>query len=100
MLRIYVFPKNHLLSLWVRYVESKLAQLGEQIYERNREEWEKTFPGKIIAIETESEQMAGIGENVDDAYREALKKYPGRQFYFRRVGEERAAGYLFTVDGT
>ena len=43
--------------------------------------------------------MARIGESVDDAYRDAVEKYPGKQFYFRRVGEEKAAGYLFTIDG-
>jgi len=80
-------------------MESKLAQLGERIYEENREEWEKAFYGKIIAIETESEQMAGVGESVDDAYQKALKKYPGRRFYFRKVGKEKSAGYLFMVDG-
>ena len=81
-------------------MESKLAQLGERIYEENREEWERSYSGMIIAIETESKRLAGVGESVDDAYRKALKKYPRRQFYFRRVGEEKAAGYLFTVGGT
>lgn len=81
-------------------MESKLAQLGEQIYEENKEEWEKVYSGRIITIETKLEQLAGVGETVDDAYRDAVKKHPGKQFYFRRVGEEKAAGYLFMVDGT
>lgn len=72
-----------------------LAALGERIYEENKVEWEKVFPGKIIAIETGSRQLAGLGETVDGAYQDAASKFPEGRFYFRKVGEEKAAGYLF-----
>ncbi len=74
---------------------SGLDGLGERIYEKKRADWEKVFHGKVIAIEMGSEQLAGIGDTVDDAYRDAAGKYPDGRFYFRRVGEEKAAGYLF-----
>jgi len=83
------------LSFWVRFLGSGLAGLGERIYEEKRVEWEKVFHGKVIAIETESEQLAGVGETVDDAYRDAASKFPRGRLYFRKVGTEKAAGYLF-----
>ena len=72
---------------------------GPPLIRRIRRSGRRLTPGGIIAIETEFEQLARIGESVDDAYRDAVEKYPGKQFYFRRVGEEKAAGYLFTIDG-
>jgi len=74
---------------------SGLAGLGERIYEEKGMAWEKVFLGKVIAIETESRELAGVGETVDEAYRDAVSKYPSGRFYFRKVGAEKAAGYLF-----
>jgi len=74
---------------------SGLAGLGERICEKKRADWERVFRGKVIAIETGSEQLVGVGETVDDAYRDAAGKYPEGRFYFRKVGGEKAAGYLF-----
>jgi len=48
-----------------------------------------------VAIEVESRDVAGIGENLDEAYEKALKKYPSRQFYFRKVGPCPTTDYLF-----
>jgi len=68
---------------------------GEEVYEKNKERLEKAYLGKIVAIEIESRDVAGIGTNLDEAYEEAVKKYPNRQFYFRKVGPCPAPGYLF-----
>jgi len=76
-------------------MKSVLVMKGEEIYEENRERLEKAYLGKIIAIEIESGTVAGLGENLDEAYEEALKKYPGKKFYFRKVGPCPAPGYLF-----
>jgi hypothetical protein len=76
-------------------MKSVLVMKGEEIYEENRERLEKAYLGKIIAIEIESGTVAGIGENLDEAYEEALKKYPNKKFYFRKVGPCPAPGYLF-----
>ena len=78
-------------------MKSKLIELGERIYEENKTEWEKNYLGKIIAIEVESKSLAGVGDSLEEAYEEAIKKYPGKQFYFRKVGPCAAPGYLFRL---
>jgi len=82
----------------VDIVESRLARLGEEIYEENKADLEKSYLGKIIAIEVESREVAGVGESVEEAYATAVKRHPKSPFYFRRVGEDRAAGYVLSVD--
>jgi len=76
-------------------MKSVLVIKGEEVYERNKEKLEKTYLGKIVAIEIESRDVAGIGASLDEAYEEAIKKYPKKEFYFRKVGPCPAPGYLF-----
>ena len=76
-------------------MKSVLVIKGEEVYERNKEKLEKTHLGKIVAIETKSATIAGIGENLDEAYEKAIKKHPGKKFYFRKVGPYPAPTYLF-----
>lgn len=76
-------------------MKSVLVIKGEEVYEKNREKLEKAYLGKIVAIEIESGAVAGIGASLDEAYEEALKKYPGKKFYFRKIGPCPAPGYLF-----
>jgi hypothetical protein len=76
-------------------VESELVKKGEEVYQRRKEEWEQLYLNKIIAIEVEKEELAGAGESIDEASEEALKKYPGKLFYFRRAGPCAATTRLF-----
>jgi len=76
-------------------MKSVLIIKGEEVYEENRGKLEKSYLGKIVAIEIESRDIAGIGRSLDEAYEEAVKKYPRKQFYFRKVGPCAAPGYLF-----
>jgi len=76
-------------------MKSVLVIKGEEIYEKHKEKLEKAYLGKIVAIETESGTIAGIGDSLDEAYEKALKKYRGRKFYFRKVGPYPAPTYLF-----
>jgi hypothetical protein len=76
-------------------MKSVLVIKGEEVYERNKEKLEKAHLGKIVALETESGTIAGIGENLDQAYEKAIKKHPGKKFYFRKVGSHPAPTYLF-----
>ena len=81
-------------------MKSVLVIKGEEVYERNKETLEKKHLGKIVAIETESGTVAGIGATLDEAYEKALKKYLGREFYFRRVGPSPAPTYLFYAENS
>ncbi len=76
-------------------MKSILVIKGEEAYEQNKEKLEKTHLGKIVAIETESGTIAGIGETLDQAYEKAIKKHPSKKFYFRKVGSHPAPTYLF-----
>jgi len=82
----------------VSEMKSLLVIKGEEVYERNKEKLERENLGKIVAIETESGTVAGIGTNLDEAYEKALKKYPGKKFYFRKVGPHAAPTYLFRAE--
>lgn len=76
-------------------MKSVLVLKGEEVYEHNKEELEKTYLGKIVAIEIESGTIAGIGRTLDEAYEKAVKKHPSEKFYFRKVGPYPAPTYLF-----
>ena len=74
-----------------------IASRGEEVYRKLRREMEKNYMGMVVAIEIEKEEMAGIGYDINEAYKAASKKYPNRSFYFRKVGEEPHTGYQLLV---
>ena len=76
-------------------MESLLVKMGEKIYNENKARWEETHMGKIVAIEVETKSLAGVGENLDEAYENASQRYPNKRFYFRKVGPCPAPAYLF-----
>lgn len=47
----------------------------------------KGYEGKIIAIDMESGDYF-VGNDTLDAYEKARKKYPSREFFFKRVGSK------------
>ncbi len=65
----------------------------EQVYLVNSKELESKHSGEIVALYEEG--VAGIGKDVDTAYKEAKKNHPDKIFYFRRIGKFSAAGILF-----
>jgi len=48
-----------------------------------------------VAIEAASGTIAGIGATLDEAYEKALKEFPSKKFYFRKIGPSPAPTYLF-----
>ncbi|MFY3739857.1 MAG: hypothetical protein HMLIMOIP_000276 [Candidatus Nitrosomirales archaeon] len=73
--------------------KDKFVKRCEAVYQRNKEELERLHEGKIVALYEGG--VAGIGEDVDTAYKEAAKKHPDKIFYFRRIGKFSASGILF-----
>jgi len=57
----------------------------EEILQRINQKESETNKGKIVAIETESEDYF-VGSSEVDAYHKAIKKYPKKQFVFKRIG--------------
>jgi hypothetical protein len=61
---------------------------GESAYNRIKNQL-KGQEGKIVAIDVESGDFF-VGDNVVEASRAGQKKYPRREFYFKRVGSKAA----------
>lgn len=61
---------------------------GDRAYEALRSSLEKEHFDRIVAIDTERKEVAGIGDTILQAYEQAKAKFPDKkQFYFRRVGK-------------
>jgi hypothetical protein len=69
---------------------SIIDEKARYIYETHREEWEKLYSGKIIAIDVEENNLASVGENIGNVDLEARKKRPGHRLFMRRVGKNPA----------
>jgi hypothetical protein len=59
---------------------------SEIIYEKYKNDLEKKYFGKIVAIDNSSEKIVGLGDNILEAYRDAKKKSTKNTFSFIRVG--------------
>ena len=70
---------------------SIIDEKAKQIYETHREEWEKLYSGKIIAIDIEENNLVSVGEHIGIVDLEARKKRPGHRLFIRRVGRNPAA---------
>jgi len=76
----------------IQNIKRNLAIIQEQplesdrIYEKFKEELEKEHYGKIVAIDLESGNVAGIGNTILEAYKEARKKSKKTRFAYRKVG--------------
>ena len=69
-----------------KLVLSEFSQKGEEIYDsRIKHALPPDLKGKIVAIEIESGNYF-IGDTVLKAGLLGRKKYPNRQFYFKRIG--------------
>jgi len=78
-------------------MQADIANRGEEVYRKLRSELEKSHMGKVVAIDIVTGAIAGIGDDINQAYMSARKKYPNRAFYFRKVGEEPQTGYQLVV---
>ena len=58
---------------------------ADEIFRKINNELSSKYKGKIIAIEPNTGNYF-IGDSEIDAYRKAIKKYPKKQFLFRRIG--------------
>lgn len=67
---------------------------AKRIYEAHKEEWEKLYNGKIIAIDIDANDFVSVGENIGDVDLEARKERPGHRIFMRRVGKNPAVARL------
>lgn len=59
---------------------------ADLVYEREKEELERRYFGKIVAIDVDSKAIVGVGDSILEAYREAKKKTSKNKFAYKRVG--------------
>lgn len=71
-----------------------LAEMGESVYQRNKDWLEKEHMGKIVAISKDG--VAGVGKEILEVYEVTKRKHVG-PFYFREVGPDPAVGYLLVL---
>ena len=64
----------------------KVFSKADLVYYKFKDELEKEHFGKIAAIDVDSEKIVAIGNSILEAYSEAKKNSPKKQFSYRRVG--------------
>lgn len=65
-------------------LEGAVRRPSQQILARLRK-WDPQHRGEVAAIDMESEEIF-LGKDVVEATLKGWKKYPGRVFYFVRIG--------------
>lgn len=77
---------NSVSLLEGRVGERRKPTEADRVYELFREELEKEYFGKIVAVDTDSKQIVGMGDTLLEAYNNAKEKTGKDQFDFKRVG--------------
>jgi hypothetical protein len=63
-----------------------MGEAGRRIYrQRYQSDFEALYPGRIVAIEVESER-AFVGDSIEEALEHGRDAYPGSLFYFMKIG--------------
>lgn len=89
--RTYVKSRETLLKEMNQMIEASIFdEKAKQIYESHKEEWEKLYNRKIIAIDIDASDLVSVGEHIDDVDLEARRKRPGHRIFMRRVGKNPA----------
>jgi hypothetical protein len=63
----------------------RLHARGERLYQELRKKIEPRYKGQIIAIEPDSGEYV-VGKDELQVALDAMKKFPGKQFTFFRIG--------------
>ncbi|MBI5003154.1 hypothetical protein HZC31_07245 [Candidatus Woesearchaeota archaeon] len=66
-------------------MDTIILKKANEIFEKINQRLSEKYKGKIIAIDGESGDYY-IGESELEAYNEAIKQHPKKQFIFKRVG--------------
>ncbi len=67
-----------------QYMNQKIKEV-DKIFESINKDLSKKYKGKMVAIDTDSGNYF-LGDSALDAYNKAIKKYPRKQFVFKRIG--------------
>jgi len=78
--------KRRVSELEKRVGAKRIPSKVDDIYALFKDNLEKECFGKIVAIDTDSKEVVGIGDSILEAYDCAKSKTGKTQFDFRRVG--------------
>jgi len=78
--------KRRVGELETRLVEKREPTRVDYVYDLFKEELEKKHFGRIVAIDTDSDKIVGVGDTILEAYDKAKEKTGKDRFDFRRVG--------------
>ncbi|AKB58678.1 hypothetical protein [Methanosarcina barkeri] len=67
---------------------------AKNIYEAHKEEWEKRYSGKIIAIDVDANDLVSVGDHLKDVSLRARKERPDHRLFVRRVGNNPSVARL------
>ena len=72
------------LATRTKGLEGSVRRPSRRVLARLKE-WDPQYRGQVAAIEMESEEIF-LGKDVVEATLKGWEKYPGRTFYFVRIG--------------
>ena len=75
-----------------------LDEKANHIYESHKDEWEKMYFGKIIAIDIDENDLATVGDDVSTVGRVVRRERPGHQIFMRRVGKNSSIARLRNIN--
>jgi hypothetical protein len=79
----------------MRINKEEFVRRREEVYLKHNEELESKYSGMVLALHEDG--IASLGDIIDAAYNDAVRKHPGKIFYFRRVGKFAASRMLFAI---
>ena len=62
------------------------AEIAEEVYSKIKDQL-RGQDGKIVAIDVESGDFF-VGNTVIEAYKKGHKKFPKKEFFFKRIGHK------------
>lgn len=80
--------KKRVLELERRVGKKRRFTEADYVYALFREDLEEKHFGRIVAIDTESKKIVGIGDTILEAYNQAKEKTGKDQFDFKKVGHK------------
>lgn len=78
--------KRRVGELEIRIGKRRIPTKADHVYNLYKEKLEEKHFGKIVAIDTDSEEIVGMGDSVLEAYNDANRETGKEQFDFKRVG--------------
>ena len=68
---------------------------ANKIYESNKNDWERKYYGKVIAIDIEAEKLVAVADTILEVDKLIDRLFPDHRVLVRRVGVKSAVARVF-----